>query len=106
MAQLRNIIAPAANVVALIVAVAAVTIWSARLEHRVSGLESQVQVLATAPVASDPRGDSPRVGQSSEQACTNLAIRVANAIQSPDKNAGGQAAALRELMGRLGCSRK
>lgn len=101
MAQLRNIIVPALNGAALVVALAAVTIWSARLEHRVSGLEARVQALATAPT----NGSEPaRAGAAIEQACANLAIRAADVIRTPGKDQAGQSASLQELMRQLGCA--
>jgi hypothetical protein len=106
MAQWRNLAGPAANIGALVVAVAAVTIWSARLEHRVSSLEAKVETLASGSAARGVPGDSARAGMSLEQACANLAIRAGDAARSPEKTAAGQSAAARELMAQLGCTQK
>src|SRR5690349_14967606 len=92
MASFRALVHPVANGLALIVAVAAVTIWSARLEHRVSGLEAAVRVLATAPAAVGPALSAP-------QACANLAMRVAEAAQKP----GSDSELLRQLLRDAGC---
>jgi hypothetical protein len=87
---------PVFNGAALVIAIAAVMIWSARLEHRVSGLETMVQSLATAPVASA----ATRPAMSPQEACANLALRLADALQKPDS---ATADALRGLMRDAGC---
>lgn len=94
MANLKTLAYPVLNAFALVVAVAAVTIWSARLEHRVSGLEAAVQALATVPAA------SARPAMSVQEACANLAVRIADALQKPDR---GSADALRQLLQDAGC---
>jgi hypothetical protein len=95
MAKMKAVVHPVVNGFALLIAVAAVTIWSARLEHRVSGLEAAVRVLATTPVAGNAAGPA----MSPEQACANLAVRVADAMQKP----GGDVEVLRQLLRDAGC---
>ena len=87
MASFRSVAHPVVNAFALIVAVAAVTIWSARMEHRVSGLEAAVQAAPSRPALSP------------QEACANLAIRVADALQRP----GNNAEMLRQLLHDAGC---
>jgi hypothetical protein len=94
MANFKSIGHPLLNAFALIVAVGAVTVWSARLEHRVSGIEASLQALAAAPPAAQ------RPAMSAQEACANLALRVADAVQKPDR-AGAEA--LRQLLRDAGC---
>jgi hypothetical protein len=96
MASLKLVAHPLLNGIALIIAVAAVMIWSARLEHRVSGLEASVQMLAATPAASA----AARAPMSAQEACANLAVRVADAMQKPD---AGRADTLRGLLRDAGC---
>jgi hypothetical protein len=96
MASLKFVGHPVFNGAALVVAVGAVMVWSARLEHRVSGLEALVQALAVAPVASAPT----RPPLSAQEACANLALRLADAMQKPDH---GNADVLHGLLRDAGC---
>jgi hypothetical protein len=95
MANVKAILHPVANGLALIVAVAAVTIWSARLEHRVERLEAAVGPPAAAPAL----GAAARPAVSTGAACATLAMRIAEALQKP----GSNPETLHQLLRDAGC---
>ena len=95
MAKIRALVHPFANACALILAVAAVTVWSARLEHRITGLEAAVRALATAPAAATPTPP----GASAQQSCANLALRLSELLRQP----GGSPDLLQRLLRDAGC---
>lgn len=95
MATIKSFVHPVANACALIIAVAAVTIWSARLEHRITGLEAAVRALALAPAAASPAA----AGASAKQICANLALRLTGLLREP----GGSPDTLQQLLRDAGC---
>ena len=105
MERFRTLIAPVAQLVAVLVATGTVIVWGYRLQDKVDRLEAQVQAILTSGPTQAPSNSSvnPSSAGSLPTACANLADRAAMMAQSI---LPGPLKDIRQLMVDLGCMQK